>query len=100
MAAQQQEDSMTKQELVDYVVSKNEGMSKKAANDVVDAIFGRIADAVRTEKKFALPGFGTFELRTRKARMGVNPRNPSEKISIPETKNVGFSAAKALRDSL
>jgi DNA-binding protein HU-beta len=94
------EKNMTKQELVDFVCTKQEGLSKKAANDLVEAIFEKVADTVRTEKKFTFPGFGTFELRTRKARMGVNPRNPTEKISIPETKNVGFTAAKALRDSL
>ena len=57
-------------------------------------------EGIKTDEKFTYPGFGTFEIRTRRARTGVNPRNPTEKIQIPETKNVGFTASKALKDQI
>jgi DNA-binding protein HU-beta len=90
----------TKQDLVDLICTKQEGMTKKAATEILDAVFDKITDAIKAESKFTYPGFGTFEIRTRRARTGVNPRNPSEKISIPETKNVGFTASKALKDQI
>ncbi|MBM4282949.1 MAG: HU family DNA-binding protein [Deltaproteobacteria bacterium] len=90
----------TKQDLVDLICAKNDGMTKKAATELLDAVFDKITDSIKTESKFTFPGFGTFEIRTRRARQGVNPRNPSEKISIPETKNVGFTASKALKDQI
>jgi len=95
----------TKQDLVDliYTSSKSdgqEGLTKKAATELLDALFGKITEAIKTDAKFTYPGFGTFEIRTRRARTGVNPRNPSEKISIPETRNVGFTASKALKDQI
>jgi DNA-binding protein HU-beta len=92
--------STTKQDLVDLICSKQEGLTKKAATELLDTVFDKIADAIRADTKFTYPGFGTFEVRTRRARTGVNPRNPSEKISIPETKNVGFKPAKAFKDTL
>ena len=90
----------TKQDLVDLICSKQDGLTKKAATEILDAVFEKITTAIKSEQKFAFPGFGTWEVRTRKARSGVNPRNPTEKISIPETRNVGFKPAKAFKDSL
>lgn len=90
----------TKQDLVDLICAKHEGMTKKAATELLDAVFDKITESIKSESKFTYPGFGTFEIRTRRARTGVNPRNPSEKISIPETKNVGFTASKALKDQI
>ncbi len=90
----------TKQDLVDLICSKHDGLTKKAATELLDAVFDKITESIKTDEKFTYPGFGTFEIRTRRARTGVNPRNPSEKIQIPETKNVGFTASKALKDQI
>lgn len=90
----------TKQDLVDLICVKQDGMTKKAATEILDSLFEKITEAIKADAKFTYPGFGTFEIRTRRARIGVNPRNPSEKISIPETKNVGFTASKALKDQI
>lgn len=90
----------TKQDLVDLICNKHEGITKKAATELLDAVFDKITVSIKTDEKFTYPGFGTFEIRTRRARTGVNPRNPSEKIQIPETKNVGFTASKALKDQI
>lgn len=90
----------TKQDLVDLICAKQDGLTKKAATEILDSLFEKITEAIKSEQKFTYPGFGTFEIRTRRARTGVNPRNPSEKISIPETKNVGFTASKALKDQI
>ena len=70
----------TKQDLVDLICTKQEGMTKKAATELLDAVFDKITEAIKADQKFTFPGFGTFEIRTRRARTGVNPRNPSEEL--------------------
>jgi len=45
-------------------------------------------------------GFGAFSARIRTARMGVNPKNPTERIHIPEVRVPKFKAGKTLKDSL
>jgi len=44
-------------------------------------------------------GFGTFEIRHRKARVGVKPRTTA-KIKIPATKVVAFKPSKVLKENV
>jgi len=89
---------MTKQELID-AVSKATGLSKRGAAGAVDATITGIAKGIKKDKRLALSGFGTFTVRTRRARVGRNPRT-GEEISIRQTKTVGFKPAPALKDLL
>ena len=76
---------MTKAELVNHVAeTKGLEVTKKA---------------VRKEHRFAYPGFGTFSIRTRRARMGVNPQT-KKPIKIPATKTVGFKPAPSFKKGL
>lgn len=90
---------MTKAELVDYICDQNQSLTKKAGAEIVDTIFAGMKDSIREEGKFAAPGFGTFTVRQRKARTGVNPRT-KEPIQIPASQTVGFKPAKAFKESL
>jgi DNA-binding protein HU-beta len=74
-------------------------MSKKVGAEIVDAIFGSIEETIRGTEKFAYPGFGTFTVRNRKARKGIDPRT-KQPIQIPASRTVGFKPAKAFKDSL
>lgn len=91
---------MTKAELVN-TVSETKGLevTKKAVEAILDLAFDEIAKTVRKEKRFSYPGFGTFTVRTRKARMGVNPQT-KKPIKIPASKTVGFKAAPSLKKGL
>ncbi|UCD84988.1 MAG: HU family DNA-binding protein [Deltaproteobacteria bacterium] len=91
---------MTKVELIDKVAdTKGLDLSKKAVGEVIDACFEAIAKAIRNEKRFSYPGFGTFTVRSRKARVGRNPQTGAE-INIKASKTVGFKAAPGLKSSL
>jgi len=90
---------MTKTELIDLIVAKNEGMTKKAGGEIVEGIFDSLAGTIRKDSKFTFPGFGTFVVRQRKARTGRDPRTGAE-IKIAASKTVGFKPAKAFKDSL
>ncbi len=89
---------MTKAELVD-AVAKSANITKLAAGQAVDATFAGIARAIRKHKRVQVPGFGTFTVRSRKARQGVNPRT-GDAIAIKASRTVGFKAAPVLKKGL
>jgi DNA-binding protein HU-beta len=92
---------LTKDELITSVIKscKDTNLSKRLAGDVVDAAFENMAKAIKKEKRFAYPGFGTFTVRNRKARKGRNPQT-GEEIKIKASKTVGFKPAPTLKSSL
>ncbi|HBG02452.1 MAG TPA: hypothetical protein DDW87_12930 [Firmicutes bacterium] len=72
-------------------------MTKKAAGDAVEAVFAAISETLGKEEKVTIVGFGTFEVRPRQARKGVNPSTGQE-IMIPATKVPAFKPGKSLRE--
>ncbi len=88
---------MNKTDLVNAVAKA--GFSKKDADAAVTAVFDSITDALKGGDKVQLVGFGTFAVRSRAAKEGLNPRT-KEKISIPASKVPGFKAGKALKDAV
>ena len=92
---------MTKAELIERIHGnmKNAALTKKLTGELVDAVFTNLSWAIKKEKRFSYPGFGTFTVRNRKARKGRNPQT-GELIKIKASKSVGFRAAKALKDVL
>lgn len=89
---------MTKAELIE-AVAKSAKISKIAAGEAVDATFDSIAKAIKKSRRFQVPGFGTFTIRSRKARKGRNPQTGAA-ISIKASRTVGFKAAPVLKKSL
>lgn len=91
---------MTKAELIDAVkASGPEGMTKKDTAALVDAVFSTLRDAIRNDQRFSYPGFGTFTVKSRKARDGRNPRTGAP-IRIPASKTVGFKPAPKFKEVL
>ena len=89
---------MNKTELVAQVAEQVE-MSKKDVEKLVNVLFGTIEDALKEGEKVQLVGFGTFEVRDRKARKGRNPQTGDE-IEIPATRVPAFKAGKTLKDAV
>ncbi len=89
---------MNKGELVDAIAEKV-SVTKKQADVVLTAALEAIVDAVSDGDKVTLVGFGSFELRERKAREGRNPRT-GDKMNIPATKVPAFSAGKLFREKV
>lgn len=91
---------MTKADLINAVQSNSgSDVSKKAIGEISDSIFAHISKAIKKEKRFAYPGFGTFTVKKRKARTGRNPQT-GEKIKIKASKTVGFKPAPSFKSSL
>ena len=78
-------------------VSERTGLAKKDAEKAVNAVLDTVADTLAQGDKVQLIGFGSFETKTREARMGRNPKT-KEAIEIPATTAPVFKAGKALKD--
>jgi DNA-binding protein HU-beta len=89
---------MNKAELID-AVAKSAKMSKKDAAAAVDAMVKTVTNALKKGDKVTLVGFGTWEVRKRKARKGVNPRT-GEAIKIKATKVVSFKPGAAVKQAV
>ena len=90
---------MTKQEFVDAVAQRS-GLGKREAAQAVDAVLDTITDALRRRDQINFTGFGKFATSDRKARMGVNPRNPGEKVHIPAATVPKFTAGSSLKQTV
>ena len=89
---------MNKTELVAAVAEKAE-LSKKDADKAVAAVIDAITETLKENGKVQLVGFGTFEVRERAARTGINPQT-KQTIEIAASKNPVFKAGKALKDAI
>lgn len=89
---------MTKAELIAAVAEKSE-LTKKQSETAVKAVIDTITETLAKGESIQLVGFGTFEVRERAARTGINPRT-KKKIQIAATKVPAFKAGRALKDSV
>lgn len=89
---------MTKGDLVE-AVAKAAGINRRTAGSAVDATFETIIRAIKKSKRFQVPDFGTFTVRSRKARKGRNPQT-GDVITIQASRTVGFKPAPALKKGL
>jgi len=91
---------MTKADLIETVRnSKGVDLTRKQTEEAVGAVFDALRTAIKKNKRFYYPGFGTFKVRTRKARKGRNPRTGAP-ITIKATRTVGFKPSPKLKSIL
>jgi DNA-binding protein HU-beta len=90
---------VTKQEFVDRVASRA-NMSRREAQEAVDAVLESITDTLKQGGEINFTGFGKFSTQHRKERQGVNPRNPTQKVTIPAATVPKFSAGSSLKQAV
>ena len=89
---------MTKADLV-KAVSEKANCPKKDAEMAINTVIDCITDAVAQGEKVQIVGFGTFEVRDKKAKMTINPRT-KEKKEVPAKKAPAFKPGKALKEAV
>lgn len=89
---------MNKSELISKIAEKS-SLTKKDAEKVFNAFVATIEEALLQGDKVQLMGFGSFEVRERKARVGRNPQT-NEPLEIPASKVPAFKAGKNLKNAL
>lgn len=87
---------MNKLELV-AKIAEDANLTKKEAEAALNAFIGAVETALKKGKKVQLVGFGSFEVKSRRARKGRNPQT-KEEIVIPASKAIAFKAGKPLKD--
>src|SRR5580765_9124029 len=91
--------SVTKQEFI-AAVSQKSGLGNREAQKAVDAFLDTITDTLKSGGEVNFTGFGKFSTQFRKERQGVNPRNPTEKVTIPAATVPKFSAGSSLKTAV
>ena len=89
---------MNKGELVAALAAKTE-LSKKDSEAALNGLIEVIGDTIAKGEKVQLIGFGTFESKSRPARVARNPRT-GEEVKIAASKAPAFKAGKALKDKV
>ena len=89
---------MNKTELVASIAAKTK-CTKRAAEMTVEALLETFTAELAKGEKVQLIGFGTFEVRARKARKGRNPQS-GEVLDIPAANLPVFTAGKALKEAV
>ena len=89
---------MTKKDIVERLYEKV-GFPKTELEEIVDETFRQIKEAVASEGKVKLPGFGNFEIKERAARRGRNPHT-GEQMTIKGHRALVFKASPALKKAM
>jgi len=80
-------------------LAEKQGLSKKQATEITEALVGAICKHLKKGDRVRLPSLGIFQVRQRKARMGINPKT-REPIKIKASKKVAFRVAKELKEAI
>ena len=88
---------MNKNELIKAIANKM-CCTLKVADKALDGVIDAITDGLKAGEKVQISGFGTFELKAKAEREGINPKT-GEKISIAASKTPVFKFGKAYKDS-
>lgn len=89
---------MTKVEFVNAIAEKT-GLQKKQSENALNACLEIIQEAMVKGEKINFTGFGSFEVKERAERNGVNP-STGDKIVIPASKRVAFKVGKNLKEAV
>ena len=88
--------NLTKKDLINSVYMQI-GFSKNISENLIDDFFSTITENLKNEKKLKLSKFGTFSIRSKKSRIGRNPKTKEEK-TISNRDVVLFKASKEFKD--
>ena len=90
---------VSKRDLVDDLRGAHPELTRKQATAFVNDLFATVAAALKRGDSVRLLGFGSFDVRQRAARTGVNPAT-KKPLAIPGRKAVRFRASGALKASV
>ncbi len=90
---------INKQELVDVVTDQTR-LPRRDVEVVIDAFLELLIAKLSVNEQINLSGFGKFEVRERKGRRGVNPRNPTQEIQVPSVRVAKFRPGKTLKEAV
>lgn len=89
---------MTKADIVEAVYA-NAKLSKKESAEIVELVIETLKETLDRGEKVKISGFGNFQVRTKKSRVGRNPQT-GEEIEIAARRVLSFRPSQVLKDAL
>ena len=86
---------MKKSDLIAKLNNKHQSLKPSDVERIVNIFFDSISKSLSENKKIEIRGFGTFKIKTNKARKARNPKT-GEVISVLEKKGIHFKTGKIL----
>ncbi len=90
---------MNKSDLVEIIAAKLPTMARKEVDLIVDTVFDKMTHALISGSRIEIRGFGSFEIRTRPARQGRNPKT-GNKVFVSTRKVPFFKVGKELKEKI
>ena len=90
---------MLKRDLVEKTADSLNGFLKKDISKAVDIIIETMSESLDQGNRVDIRGFGSFSVRTRKARVTKNPKT-GKVMDIPPRKTLHFAMSKSLKEAL
>lgn len=90
---------MNKSELTEQLAARL-SMTHSDAERMLNTLTNLIYEVLRSGDKVNISGFGQFSVSHRRPRLGVNPRNPGQKITIPELNTPKFKAGEGFKEAV
>lgn len=90
--------TLTRAEIAD-AINRSVGLSRADGSRLVESLLDHISDALARGEKVKLTGFGTFEVRSKRERVGRNPKTGVE-VPITPRRVLSFKAAQSVRDRI
>ncbi len=90
---------MLKNDLVEKISEDLPEFLKKDIREAVDIVLDTVAEALKEGRRVEIRGFGSFSVRSRKARVTKNPKT-GKTMNIPSRRTVHFTMSKSLKDPL
>jgi nucleoid DNA-binding protein len=90
---------MNKSDLIEQLAARL-SVTYTEAERMLNTFINLVYEQLRNGGKVNISGFGQFSVSHRHPRIGVNPRNPSQKIQIPELNTPKFRAGEAFKDAV
>ncbi|HPW45096.1 MAG TPA: integration host factor subunit beta [bacterium] len=88
---------MNKSDLIETLVRKLPNLSGRDVEVIVNTIFDSMTDSLKSGERIEIRGFGSFEVRTRKPRIGRNPKTGMS-VDVGQRKVPFFKVGKELRE--
>lgn len=84
---------------ITHKISKDAGITALQAEKAYQSLLRGMSDSLSRGERVTFSGFGSFEIKHRRSRLGRNPKT-GEKLRIPQKKRIKFNPSRILKDQL
>lgn len=92
-------ETLTKRDLINIIYAEHKGVIKQSdILNIVQRTIDIMSDTLASGDRVVLRNFGTLHVKEVKAKVGRNPKNPTNDVHIPARMVVKFKVGKELKE--